>query len=40
MSDDELKEFQLAVFKKDLQRNHITAFKEVLVAECEDYDES
>lgn len=39
-SDDELKDFQLVVFKKDLQKNHITAFKEVLVAECEDYDEA
>jgi hypothetical protein len=28
------------VFGKDLQRNHVTAFKEVLVAECEDYDEA
>jgi hypothetical protein len=28
------------VFGKDLQRNHVTAFKEVLVAECEDYDET
>lgn len=40
LSDEELKDFQLTVFKKDLQRNHITAFKEVLVAECEDYDEA
>jgi len=30
----------MTVFKKDLQINHITAFKEVLVAECEDYDET
>lgn len=40
MNDEELREFQLAIFKKDLQKNHITAFKEVMVAECEDFDES
>jgi hypothetical protein len=28
------------VFSKELQRNHITAFKEVLVAECDDFDEA
>ncbi len=40
INDDELKDFQSIVFKKGLQRNHITAFKEVLVAECQDFDES
>lgn len=39
LNDDELIEFQSEVFQKDLQRNHITAFKEVLVLECEDFDE-
>lgn len=40
ISDDELREFQYRVFQKDLQRQHITAFKEVLIAECEDFDET
>lgn len=40
LSDDELREFQSKVFGKDLQLQHITAFKDVLIAECEDYDET
>ena len=38
--DDELCEFQREVFKSNLQKNHITAFKEVLVLECTDFDEA
>lgn len=34
LNDDELVDFQRTVFKKDLHRNHITAFKEVMIIEC------
>jgi Ras family protein T1 len=44
LSDEELAEFQADVFGEKLQRNHITAFKEVLLSECENagivYDEA
>ena len=39
LNDEELVKFQKDVFDKNLQRNHITAFKEVLVHECDEYDE-
>ena len=39
LNDEELTKFQKDVFDKNLQRNHITAFKEVLVHECDEYDE-
>ena len=39
LNDEELTKFQLDVFDKKLQRNHITAFKEVLVLECDEFDE-
>lgn len=39
LSDDELRDFQHIVFKSDLSREHISAFKEVLVAECDDFDD-
>ena len=40
LNDEELTKFQKDVFDKKLQRNHITAFKEVLVLECDEYDET
>lgn len=39
LSDNELRDFQQVVFKKDLKQHHITAFKEVIIAECSDLDE-
>ena len=39
LDDDELADFQRQVFKANLTKNHITAFKEVLVIECPDFDE-
>lgn len=39
LNDEELISFQFEVFEKRLQKHHITAFKEVLMAECEDFDE-
>ena len=39
LSDEELKNFQLLVFKTDLNKEHIKAFKDVLVAECDDLDD-
>ena len=39
LNDEELTKFQKDVFDKNLQRNHITSFKEVLVHECDEYDE-
>ena len=39
LDDDELADFQRQVFKANLTKNHITAFKEVLVLECPDFDE-
>ena len=39
LNDEELTNLQKVVFGKNLQRNHITAFKEVLVLECDEYDE-
>jgi hypothetical protein len=38
LDDVELREFQTEVFKAELQNKHITALKEVLIHECEDYD--
>lgn len=40
LNDDEFREFQGMIFAQELQRNHITAFKEVLVAEGDDFDEA
>ena len=40
LNDEELTKFQKDVFDKKLQRNHITAFKEVLVLECDEFDET
>ena len=40
MNDYELQEFQTEVFKAELQKKHITALKELLIHECEDYDEN
>ncbi|CDW77076.1 mitochondrial rho 1 [Stylonychia lemnae] len=40
LNDNELQEFQNQVFKAELQKKHITALKEVLILECEDYDET
>lgn len=39
LDDIELQEFQTEVFKAELQKKHITALKEVLIHECDDYDE-
>lgn len=39
LDDNELKDFQTEVFRSDLQSKHITALKEVLIHECEDFDE-
>lgn len=38
LDDYELGSFQTEVFKAELQKKHITALKEVLIHECEDYD--
>ena len=40
LNDYELCEFQTYVFKAELQKKHITALKEVLIHDCEDYDEN
>ena len=40
LNDEELVAFQSDVFNKRLTRNHLTAFKELIVNECDDYDES
>lgn len=39
LDDYELQEFQTFVFKAELKKQHITALKEVLRQECEDYNE-
>ena len=38
MNDEELTNFQMKVFNQNLKKNYITAFKELLVLECDDYD--
>ena len=40
LSDEELTDFQADVFGDRLTKIHITAFKEVLLNECDDYDEA
>lgn len=40
LNDYELQEFQTLVFKAELQKKHITALKEVLIHECEEFDEN
>lgn len=40
LNDYELQEFQTEVFKAELQKKHITALKEVLRQECDDFDEN
>ena len=39
LNDQELCDFQTEVFKAELQKKHITALKEVLISECQDYSE-
>ncbi len=39
LDDNELCDFQVQVFKHELQKDHITALKEVLRQECDEYDE-
>ena len=38
LDDTELCEFQNLVFKAELKKQHITALKEVLIHECDEYD--
>ncbi len=38
LSDEELTDFQKKVFNQTLKKNYITAFKELLVLECDDFD--
>lgn len=40
LNDAELQEFQSYVFGAELQKKHITALKEVLRQECEEYDDT
>ena len=39
MNDDELTSFQKKVFNQNLKKNYITAFKELLVLECDEFEE-
>ena len=39
LSDEELTNFQQKVFSVPLKKNYITALKELLVLECDDFDE-
>ena len=39
LNDEELTSFQKNVFDQNLKRNYITAFKELLVLECDEFEE-